>query len=71
MRDMPVLLDGAVPVCRSSIDGVEDAPASLGNAFTEDLEVIWRRGAALYERHCAENYQGLCAKCDEYYTFNF
>jgi spiro-SPASM protein len=71
MRDMPVLLDGAVPVCRDAIDGVEAAPSSLGNAFTEDLEVIWRRGAALYERHCAENYQALCAKCDEYYTFNF
>jgi spiro-SPASM protein len=70
MRDMTVLLDGSVPVCRAaSID--EAAHAPLGNALNEDLETIWHRGETLYERHCAENYGESCAKCDEYYTFNF
>jgi spiro-SPASM protein len=74
MRDMPILLDGNVPVCRASIDGSYGAvpvPIFLGNALSEDLELIWRRGEALYERHCTGNYDVPCAKCDEYYTFNF
>jgi spiro-SPASM protein len=63
-RDMPVLLDGSVPVCRSSGE-------LLGNAFSENLEEIWRKGEARYLGHCEANYGQPCAKCDEYYTFNF
>lgn len=66
MRDMPILLDGSVPFCRSA-----QMPELLGNALDEDLGAIWRRGEARYLRHCAQNYDGPCSKCDEYYTFNF
>jgi spiro-SPASM protein len=75
MRDMPILLDGSVPVCRSYLmpgdSETGERPSTLGNALGEDLGVIWSRGEPLYARHCAGNYDGLCAKCDEYYTFNF
>ncbi|MDR1286062.1 MAG: spiro-SPASM protein [Treponema sp.] len=79
MRDMPVLLDGTVPVCREySVSAVPDQAAAAGegeslygNVFTESLETIWSRGARLYTEQCACVYSGLCAKCDEYYTYNF
>jgi spiro-SPASM protein len=67
MRDMPVLLDGSVPLCR-------EEPAAgrlLGNAFTGSLEEIWSRGEGFYREQCAKTYGGICAGCDEYYTYNF
>jgi spiro-SPASM protein len=67
MRDMSVLMDGSVPVCRETPGGAEP----LGNAFTENLSTIWDRGAPLYREHCDHHYRGPCAECDEYYTFNF
>ncbi|MDR0558079.1 MAG: spiro-SPASM protein [Treponema sp.] len=75
MRDMPILLDGAAPLCRETIcasdAGVEGgAVSTLGNAFFEDLETIWRRGNGVYMEHAACNYTGLCTGCDEYYTYN-
>jgi spiro-SPASM protein len=68
MRDMPILLDGSVQACRETVCSA--APV-LGNALSENLELVWQRGKPLFERHCAENYDDLCIKCDEYYTFNF
>ncbi|MDR1249842.1 MAG: spiro-SPASM protein [Treponema sp.] len=67
MRDMPILIDGRVPLCRETLFDGE----MLGNVFTEDLAIIWARGAAFYRDHCGKLYQGLCAECDEYYTYNF
>jgi spiro-SPASM protein len=66
-RDMVVLIDGAVPMCK------EDLACSslLGNVFEEDLETIWERGQDVYLRHVRAEYPELCAKCDEYYTYNF
>ncbi|MDR2150198.1 MAG: spiro-SPASM protein [Spirochaetaceae bacterium] len=72
-RDMAVLLDGTVPSCR------EDLSCSrvLGNVFTETLETIWLRGESWYAKHCTASStqrweeMGLCARCDEYYTYNF
>ncbi len=66
-RDMAVLLDGTVPLCREDVR-VEH---TLGNAFTEDLAKIWGRGESVYQQHIAEKYPSLCARCDEYYTYNF
>jgi spiro-SPASM protein len=67
MRDMSVLIDGSVPVCRETIAD----PAMLGNAFTENLAAIWDRGDSLYREQCGNHYNGQCAECDEYYTYNF
>ena len=66
-RDMAVLLDGTVPLCREDLR-IEH---NLGNAFTEDLASIWDRGESVYRQHIAEKYPSLCARCDEYYTYNF
>jgi spiro-SPASM protein len=66
-RDMPVLLDGTVPLCREDVR-MENR---LGNALREDLSAIWERGEAVYRSHVAGEYPGICAKCDEYYTYNF
>jgi spiro-SPASM protein len=67
MRDMSILIDGSVPACRETFSGAE----LLGNAFTEDLPTIWARGAPLYREQCENHHRGLCAECDEYYTYNF
>ena len=71
-RDMNILLDGRVPRCREDLEVLRDGGRPVwGNVFTEDLSIIWERGAALYGEHCASVYNGICAGCDEYYTFNF
>ena len=69
MRDMPVLIDGTVPLCREQIaanDGIV-----LGNAFAEPLGQIWERGQRHYAEQAGSQYNSLCAGCDEYYTYNF
>lgn len=78
MRDMYILLDGSVPVCKEDICALQGKGefALLGNAYTETLEDIWKRGEELYRLHCdiiqnGKQWDNLCAKCDEYYTFNF
>jgi spiro-SPASM protein len=73
LRDMPVLLDGAVPVCREDIALLrgQGAKPVLGNIFSESPETIWERGAELYREQCIPAYSGICAECDEYYTYNF
>ncbi|MDR2731014.1 MAG: spiro-SPASM protein [Treponema sp.] len=81
MRDMPVLIDGTVPLCREELsvlkgylNGNSDKhseTSGLGNVFTGNLEQIWERGNSFYKRHCEKNYTAACAKCDEYYTYNF
>jgi len=76
MRDMPILIDGAVPLCRQQICAGKNAgEIILGNAFAEELEAIWENGGRHYEAHIAaaagSKYDALCAKCDEYYTYNF
>jgi spiro-SPASM protein len=71
-RDMNVLIDGRVPRCREDLGVLADTHAPvLGNAFDEGLEAIWRRGGEPYREQASRQYSGLCAGCDEYYTFNF
>lgn len=67
MRDFVVLIDGTVPTCKEDVRRTR----VLGNAFTEPLADIWARGAELYAAHAKGDYPGICAKCDEYYTYNF
>ena len=64
-RDMVILSDGSVPVCRARAD------ENLGNAFTEELPEIWAKLDKEVEAHIARNYCKKCGGCDEYYTFNF
>ena len=67
MRDMPILIDGTVPLCREDLKN----DRTLGNVFTDSLESIWQKGDKYYMEQCKKNYTGLCANCDEYYTYNF
>jgi spiro-SPASM protein len=75
MRDMPVLIDGSVPLCRedlAALKGKNDANGGiLGNVFTDSLESIWQNAEQYYKEQCKKNYTGFCANCDEYYTYNF
>ncbi|MCL1817690.1 MAG: spiro-SPASM protein [Spirochaetaceae bacterium] len=66
-RDISVLMDGRVPLCREDLKADE----VLGNILTDSLEAIWEKGAARYQEHIAHTYTPLCGKCDEYYTYNF
>ena len=70
-RDMNILLDGRVPCCKEDLNALKESGDNLGNVFSEDLVRIWERGAALFEEHCKKEYKGICACCDEYYTYNF
>jgi spiro-SPASM protein len=80
MRDMSVLIDGTVPLCREELGALsgivgrgatDDVRTALGNILTDDLDTIWRRGEPFYEEQCRAEFNGQCARCDEYYTYNF
>jgi spiro-SPASM protein len=77
MRDVSVLIDGTIPLCREelgALGGVRDSCGgrqALGNIFTDDLETIWKRGDIFYQEQCCTVFAGQCARCDEYYTYNF
>jgi spiro-SPASM protein len=69
MRDMPVLIDGTVPLCREQI--ATNGGLTLGNAFAEPLDNIWEQGQRHYAEQAGAHYNSFCARCDEYYTYNF
>ena len=73
MRDMPVLLNGNVPLCREDINVLKENKGKhlMGNAFSDPLETIWQNGEQNYLEQCKKNYSGLCRNCNEYYTYNF
>jgi spiro-SPASM protein len=74
MRDMPVLIDGTVPRCREDLavlGGEGQGSGALGNIWRDSLETIWERGQRFYTEQCEKQYNGMCAGCDEYYTYNF
>ena len=66
-RDMAILLDGTVPLCKEDV-GVS---VRLGNALQDDLAAIWESAREAFRSHVSAKYPGICAACDEYYTFNF
>jgi len=70
MRDVPILIDGTVPLCRQQI-AAPGGGIALGNVFTEALGDIWERGQKFYAEQVNKKYNSLCAGCDEYYTYNF
>lgn len=69
-RDMTILADGSVPLCRDCISssGIDDIK---GNVFNETLEAVWDRFRSSVEDHINSKYSKKCQDCDEYYTFNF
>jgi spiro-SPASM protein len=80
MRDLPALLDGTVPLCREELPALKGEGRILGNVYRDSLETIWSRGEKYYAEHCeaagrepgaGKTWPGLCAGCDEYYTYNF
>lgn len=66
-RDLYVLVDGDVPLCREDVDGTE----RLGNVFDDGIDACWSAGASRFADHVAGRYAGICEACDEYYTFTF
>jgi spiro-SPASM protein len=66
-RDLHVLVDGEVPLCREDVAGEN----RLGNVFADGIADVWERGQERYARHAEGEYGGICKECDEYYTFNF
>ena len=66
-RDLYVLVDGEVPLCREDI-GVGER---MGNVFDDGLESCWNAGTRRFADHVAGRYAGVCEACDEYYTFTF
>ena len=58
-RDMVVLVDGGVPVCREFL-----LSGACGNVFNQSLKEIWEKGRSM-------PFMEKCEDCDEYYTFNF
>jgi spiro-SPASM protein len=66
-RDVSVLLDGRVSLCREDLEYRH----GLGNLLEQSLEEIWKAGEPFYRDHLQERYPDLCKNCDEYYSFNF
>lgn len=66
-RDMNILIDGSVPFCREDLD----ENYILGNILSDSLKDIWAKGHEYYKQHLDGQYNTLCEKCDEYYTYNF
>ena len=64
-RDISVLIDGSVPLCREHLFS-----NILGNVFTDSLEDVFEKMKNTLVQHINCEYKGLCADCDEYYTFN-
>jgi len=66
-RDLSVLIDGSVPLCREDLYCTNTA----GNLLTDGVHAVWKRLESVYLEHFAGRYDGMCGNCDEYYTYNF
>ncbi len=66
-RDLSVLLDGSVPLCREDLKKEH----TVGNLFHQPIEEIWEKMGKVYLDHTRGQYPSLCEPCDEYYTYNF
>ncbi|MEM5947691.1 spiro-SPASM protein [Spirochaetia bacterium 38H-sp] len=66
-RDMVVMIDGTVPVCKERF---LTGPYA-GNVFSDSLENIWKNIEKYWDMHLSENYPDYCLNCKEYFTFNF
>ena len=64
-RDMVILADGSIPLCR------ERVTAERSVHLNDGIENAWKKIQEEVPAQIAGNYCELCRKCDEYYTFNF
>lgn len=70
-RDMSILLDGSVPVCKYALHGKPlEYHEIAGNILKNGIEAVWNAIGELYLKHCNNDYPDFCRSCDEYYTFN-
>ena len=82
-RDLSVLLDGSIPLCRDFSQGAGRDGLVLGNAFEAEggrpagLAAAWEAGGAYHDRHIeacrtggSSSFPAPCEACDEYYTYN-
>ena len=78
-RDLSVLVDGSIPLCRDFSQGT----IILGNAFEArggriaGIAAAWDAGDIYHAQHIDASRSGLierlpapCQDCDEYYTYN-
>jgi spiro-SPASM protein len=71
-RDMSILIDGIVPLCRDCARN----EVVLGEAFSPGaLAAAWAAGESYHRAHVAAQrgegaYPEPCGACDEYYTYN-
>lgn len=68
-RDLYVLSDGRVPVCKQDIN----CKKIIGNLKDESIENIWDKGLDHFFKDYNRDYSHFefCQKCDEWYTYNF
>ncbi len=65
-RDMNVLSDGSVPMCRECVYS-----NIVGNVFSEGIEQVWKKTRDFVRNHIECKFDEKCGACDEYYTYNF
>jgi spiro-SPASM protein len=72
-RDLSILLDGTVPLCRDFSQG----GIVLGDAFGSGLAAAWEAGEAFHSAHVeacrsgsGSGFPAPCEACDEFYTYN-
>ncbi|MDR2734116.1 MAG: spiro-SPASM protein [Spirochaetota bacterium] len=74
-RDLVVRADGSVYLCKQDLAG-----AAIGNVFQEGLRAVWDRLDSVWRDHAQlygqdkleiEAQDTLCARCDEWHTFNY
>ena len=74
-RDLSVLLDGTIPLCRDCVRGEIVLGSLFGagegpEAVLARLAAAWEAGEAFHRLHIAGDYPEACKACDEYYTYN-
>jgi spiro-SPASM protein len=78
-RDMSILMDGSVPLCRECVRGemvlgrlfeAGEAEKLEASVILPRLAAAWEAGEEAHRLHVAKDYPGPCKDCDEYYTYN-
>lgn len=68
-RDLYILADGTVAFCKQDIDG----DCARGRLDAEPVASLWEKGRPAFRNDYRKSYPTApdCARCDEWYTFNF